>query len=707
MSDRPQTNRLIHETSPYLRQHAHNPVDWYAWGPEALARAKAESRPILLSIGYSACHWCHVMERESFEDVSIARLMNEHFVNIKVDREERPDLDQIYQNAVQLLGGRGGWPLTVFLTPDQKPYYGGTYYPPVERQGMPAFPRVLQAVVQAYRVNQDGVAETVRQVLDGLARLATFRESAEPLDGALLEKAGRALTRHVDPVHGGFGHGPKFPNSMNLAFLLRHARGRQDDFALRMATLTLEKMAEGGIYDHLGGGFHRYSVDGRWLVPHFEKMLYDNALLVRVYLEAWQQTRQPLFGTVVQETLDYVRREMQSPEGGFYSTQDADSEGEEGKLFVWTRDEILTHLGEDVGQLFCRAYDVAESGNFEHGRNILHRASRLEAVAARFGMKMDEAERNLAEARRTLFQVRERRVKPFRDEKILTSWNGLMMSAFAEAYNVLQDEAALEAAVRSADFVLTRMLKDGRLLRTFKDGQARLNGYLDDYAFFAAALLDLYQATFDRRYLEQALALHARMIAQFWDEEEGAFSFTSADHEQLISRPRSPFDHSLPSGMSVATQTMLRLSSLTGSTADLVRAERLLRLFRNPMEDNPFGFGNLLCALDWYVETPQEVVIVGDRTGADTRALLEAVHMEFVPNKLILVAGPGEVGRLPMVGDLLAGKGQVDGKATAYVCHRFTCSAPVADPASLRAILKNVEYRTPRPELGTKASNVE
>jgi len=698
MKEHPHTNRLIHETSPYLRQHAHNPVDWYSWGPEALAKAKAENRPILLSIGYSACHWCHVMERESFEDVSIARLMNEHFVSIKVDREERPDLDQIYQNVVQLLGGHGGWPLTVFLTPDQKPFHGGTYYPPVDRQGMPGFPRVLQAVAQAYRLNQDGIVETVRQVQDGLARLATFKESAEPLDGAVLEKVGRALTRHVDPVHGGFGHGPKFPNSMNLAFLLRHARARQDEFALQMVTLTLEKMAEGGMYDYIGGGFHRYSVDGRWLVPHFEKMLYDNALLVRVYLEAWQQTKQPLFNRVVRETLGYVRREMQDPEGGFYSTQDADSEGEEGKFFVWTRDEILTRLGEDVGRLFCRAYDVTESGNFEHGRNILHRPSSLEAVAARFGMGVDEAERILAEARHKLFEVRERRVKPFRDEKTLTSWNGLMISACAEAYNVLQDEAALEAAVRSADFILTRMLKDGRLLRAFKDGQARLNGYLDDYAFFAAALLDLYQATFDRRYLEQALLLHERMIAQFWDEEEGSFSFTSADHEALISRPKSPYDHSLPSGMSVATQTMLRLSALTGSGADLARAERLLRLFRNPMEDNPFGFGNLLCALDWYVETPREVVVVGDHTGADTRALLEAIHLEFVPNKVILVVGPHELGDVPAVGELLAGKGQVDGKATAYVCRKFACSPPVTEPADLKSILQNVEYRTPNVE---------
>ncbi len=693
MNEGTHTNRLIQETSPYLQQHAHNPVDWYPWGPEALAKAKAENRPILLSIGYAACHWCHVMERESFEDPSIARLMNEHFVNIKVDREERPDLDQIYQNVVQLLGGHGGWPLTVFLMPDQQPFYAGTYFPPTDRQGMPGLPRVLDAVVEAYRRKQDGIAETVRQILNGLEHLTTFKEAVGPLDEKLLDRVGRALTRHVDPVHGGFGRGPKFPNTMNQASLLRHYRARQDEFALRMVTLTLEKMAEGGIYDHLGGGFHRYSVDNRWLVPHFEKMLYDNALLTRLYLEAWQVTKQPVFEQVVRETLGYIRREMQDPRGGFYSTQDADSEGEEGKFFVWTRDEILTHLGEDVGQLFCRAYDVTEAGNFEHGRSILNRPAKMDGVAARFGMEVAEAERILAKAREKLFEVRERRVKPFRDEKVLTSWNGLMISACAEAYNILGDEAALEVAIRRAEFILTHMLKEGRLLRTFKDGHAKLNGYLDDYAFFVAALLDLYQATFDRRYLEQAQPLHERMIGQFWDEENGGFFFTSADHEALISRPKSAHDHSIPSGTSVATQTMLRLHALTGSEADMARAGRVLRLFRDQMEDNPFGFGNLLCALDWYVETPYEVVIVGDRDATDTRALLRAIHLEFVPNKIILVAGPDEVGHLPGVGDLLAGKGQVGGKATAYVCHRFTCSAPVTDPATLHSILGNVEYR--------------
>ncbi|MBI2002194.1 MAG: thioredoxin domain-containing protein, partial [candidate division NC10 bacterium] len=638
--------------------------------------------------------WCHVMERESFEDPAMARLMNEHFVNIKVDREERPDLDQIYQNVVQLLGGQGGWPLTVFLTPDQQPFYGGTYYPPTDRQGLPGFPRVLQAVADSYGLNQEGIAETVRQILDGLGHLSTFKEVAEPLDKELLDRVGRALTRHVDPVHGGFGRAPKFPNTMNHAFLLRHARARQDEFALRMVTLTLEKMAAGGIFDHIGGGFHRYSVDNRWLVPHFEKMLYDNALLLRLYLEAWQVTKQRLFEKVVRDTLAYVRREMLHPEGGFYSTQDADSQGEEGKFFVWTRDEILAHLGEDVGQLFCRAYDVTEAGNFERGRSILNRPGRLESLAARFGMGAAEAEAILAGACRKLFEVRERRERPFRDEKILTSWNGLMISACAEAYTVLGDAAALDAAVRSAEFVLAHLLRDGRLLRTFKDGRAKLNGYLDDYAFFAAALLDLHQATFDRRYLDQAVALHERMIAQFWDEREGGFFFTSADHEALIDRPKSAYDHSIASGASVATQTMLRLHALTGSAADLTRAERVLRVFRGQMEHNPFGFGNLLCALDWYAETPYEIVIVGERSAADARALLRAVHQEFVPNKVVLVAGPQELGELPAVRDLLAGKGQVDGRATAYVCHRFTCSAPVTDPAALQAMLKNIEYRT-------------
>ncbi len=679
----PFTNRLGQETSPYLLQHAHNPVDWYPWGEEAFARARAEHKPILLSVGYSACHWCHVMERESFEDERIAALMNDLFVNIKVDREERPDVDEIYMNAVQMLTGRGGWPMTMFLTPDGEPFYGGTYFPPVDRHNLPAFPRVLQGVAQAYRDKPEEVTKSSRQILDRLRELSQRQATDRPLRIETVQNAAASLAEHVDHTHGGLGRPPKFPNSAVFSLFLRqsahHAHYRQ------LVTHTLRKMAEGGVYDHLGGGFHRYSVDERWLVPHFEKMLYDNALLTRLYLEAYQATGEPFFRGVVEEILAYVEREMLSPEGGFYSAQDADSEGVEGKFFVWDREQVMDLLGDELGQIVCRYYDVTDVGNFE-GHNILHPCLESDQLARLFGRDRDEIERLLQEARQRLFAAREDRVKPGRDEKALSCWNGLMLSGFAEAYRVLGDPHYLDIARRNAEFILTRLFKHGRLLRSYTDGQARFNAYLDDYAAFATGLLDLYEASAERPYLDHAVAVSQVLLDRFWDAGQGGFFFTSDDHERLISRSKSAFDGAIPSGNSLAAFALLRLFWLTERHDYLDKAEQILRLFYDAMEQNPFGFSYMIGALDFYLSRPKEIVLVGDAHAPETRRFLAHINSLYLPNKTVVCLDPQTVaaGRGPSA---LGGKTQIDGKLTAYVCHNFTCSPPVTDWGALKALL--------------------
>lgn len=677
------TNRLSTETSPYLLQHAHNPVVWYPWGEEAFAKAKAENRPILLSVGYSACHWCHVMERESFEDEKIAGVMNELFINIKVDREERPDVDEIYMNAVQMLTGRGGWPMTMFLTPDGKPFYGGTYFPPVDRHGLPAFPRVLAGVAQAYHERPQDIENSTAQILANLEKLAHREETTRPLHIDTLEQVAANLAKHVDQTHGGLGGAPKFPNSMVFSLFLRQAHATGNTRYVELTTHTLRKMAEGGVYDHLGGGFHRYSVDERWLVPHFEKMLYDNALLVPLYLQAYQVTGDEFFRHVVEEILAYVEREMVSPEGGFYSTQDADSEGEEGKFFVWSHEEVMRLLGEEVGELFCRYYDVTDVGNFEH-QNILHPTLTMEQLAKMFRREVGEVQRLIAEAKQKLFTVREGRIKPGRDEKMLASWNGLMLSAFADAAKVLGHPRYVEIARHNADFLWTRLYRDGRLLHSCKDGQARFNAYLDDYAFVAAGLIDLYEATFERVYLDRAVELTETLLSRFWDEQEGGFYFTSNDHEALISRSKSAFDGAIPSGNSVAVLVLLRLSYLTENSRYLEKAEKTLRLFYDAMEQNPFGFSLMLGALDLYLRRPKEVVVLGPPQAEATTALLAQLHREFIPNKTLWCVDPQRGEQIP---SLLAGKTQVDGKLTVYVCHNFTCSLPVTEWSALKALL--------------------
>lgn len=686
------TNRLIHETSPYLLQHAHNPVDWFPWGPEAFAKARAENKPVLLSIGYSACHWCHVMERESFEDERIAALMNRHFVNIKVDREERPDLDHLYQNVVQMLSGQGGWPLTVFLTPEQEPFYGGTYFPPDDRYGRPGFPRVLTAVAEAYHQRPSEVAKSVQQIRDGLQKLSTFEEvPGGTLTADLLTNAARALAHNFDMVHGGFGTQPKFPNPSNLECFLRYWHASGNENFLHMVQLALRKMASGGIYDHLGGGFHRYAVDERWLVPHFEKMLYDNAQLLPLYLTMYQITGDALYAQVARETLAYLKREMLSPEGGFYATQDADSEGEEGKFFVWTKAEVDALLGE-ASRLFCRYYDITAAGNWEHGNNILHLTVSLEQLAKMFNQPLDEVAASIASSKAILFAAREQRVKPFRDEKILTAWNALMLSGLVQAYTVLGDPEALQAVRDTIAFLQMHMLRDGRLLSVYKDGQAKFNGYLDDYAFLVGALLDAFEATAEPNYFALAQQLTATMLEEFWDEAQGGFFFTGKSHERLIERTKSAYDQAIPSGTAVATRDLLRLYHYTGQEVYLQRAERVLRIFRRHMEQQPFGFGSLLTALDWYLRKPQEIVLIGTPGAPDTRALLQAIHHQYLPNKTLLQIDPQHLATaleaFPLLRDMLAGKTQVDGKATVYVCHNFTCSLPVTTPEALTALLE-------------------
>jgi uncharacterized protein YyaL (SSP411 family) len=682
MSDAPtHTNRLIHETSPYLKQHAHNPVDWYPWGKDALAKAKAENKPILLSIGYSACHWCHVMERESFENPDIAKLMNEHFVSIKVDREERPDLDDIYQKSAQAFMRRGGgWPLTVFLTPDQEPFWGGTYFPPTPRHGMPGFPEVLLGVAEAYNNEHHQVLQNTQKVKAGLRQIASPQPSTDPLTEELLDGAVKDLGAFYEPVNGGFGDAPKFPTPPPFHVLLRQFARTKDQQALDMTLHSLWKMTAGGIYDHLGGGFHRYSTDGQWLVPHFEKMLYDNAQLVRLYLDGWRLSREPRFKQVVEETLEYLRREMIHPDGGFYTAQDADSEGHEGKYFIWEPAEVNAILGLDLGGMFCRVYDITDRGNFE-GKNIPN----LINANGKIDVKdLPNAEQAFADARRKLLEVRERRVKPLRDDKILTGWNGLMLSGVLNAYQTLGNAAYLDMAEKALAFLLEHAYKNGRLFRTVTGGIGKLNAYLDDYAFLAAALIDAFEATAKPAYLDKARELTAVMLEQFWDSQAGGCFFTGKDHEPLIQRMKTAEDSAIPSGNAVAAMNFLRLFHYTGEPNYLDRAEQTLRLFRAHMDQNPFGMASMLCALDFYLAKPKEIVLVGKPGAAEMTDLLLKIYGRYVPNKTLVRVDNAGSGYVPAAAK---GKTAIDGKPTAYVCHNFTCSQPVTDWPALEKLL--------------------
>ena len=698
------TNRLIHETSPYLLQHAHNPVDWYPWGEEALRKAREEDKPIMLSVGYSACHWCHVMERESFESEEIAATMNKHFVSIKVDREERPDIDGIYMQAVQALTRQGGWPMTVFLMPDGRPFYGGTYYPPRDRQygrqTVPGFQRILETMAELYANQREDVEAQAEQ-------LATFlrQNSGAPLRamGAMadlasmplemLADAGRTLAEEFDKTHGGFGGAPKFPNSMALEFLLRlhlhrqrgELTGTTSPSELEIVEISLKRMAHGGIYDQLGGGFHRYSVDAEWLAPHFEKMLYDNALLSRLYLHMYLVTSERFYTRVVTQTLDYIMREMTSPEGGFYSTQDADSEGEEGKFFLWTPAEIEKVLPAEDARLFMLYYDVSERGNFE-GKNILHASKKAAIIAESADVSETHLTDVLKRGRAALLAAREARVKPGRDEKILTSWNGLMLRSFAEAARHLQRSDYLQAARNNAEFLLNKLAHNGRILRTYKNGQAHLNGFLEDYIFLADGLLALYEADLDLRWFREARRLVDEAIALFADEENGGFFDTGHDHEELLSRPKDLMDNATPAGNSVAAEVLLRLAAWTGENSYRQRADDYLRALSDLMVRHPQAFGYALVALDFALSPAREIAIVGDLQQSTTRVLLNEVNAHYLPNSVLASAAPDNAEATRTI-PLLADRPLKDGQPCAYVCQNFACQAPVTTSEELAKLL--------------------
>ncbi len=674
-------NHLRNETSPYLLQHVDNPVDWYPWGEEANRLAEEQDKPILLSIGYAACHWCHVMAHESFEDEATAAQMNADFINVKVDREERPDVDSIYMQAVNAMVGGGGWPMTVFLTPDGKPFYAGTYFPNEPRHGMPSFRQVLSGVSRAWNDEREKVVGSAAEVAARLSALSMVGFETEPIDATLFRAALRGLERRFDPTWGGFGDAPKFPQPMVLELLLREHLRQGDAAALQMAEATLVKMAEGGIYDQIGGGFARYSVDQRWLVPHFEKMLYDNAQLARVYLHAWQVTGNDFYRRVTEETLDYVLREMRHEGGGFYSSQDADSEGVEGKFYVWSADEVRELLGEGA-EAFMRVYGVSDEGNWE-GQNILNLHMHPRAVAAQQGVDPEDLQRRITAARAALYERRSKRIWPGLDDKVLTAWNGLMLSALAEAGQSLGRSDYLDAARANAEFLHgTMRLRSGRLLRTWKAGaSAKYNAYLEDYAYLADGLLALYEATFEDRWLDWARELAALIVEHFTDAENGGFFDTSDDHERLIHRPRDVQDNAVPSGNAMAVTVLLKLSLLTGNGEYWSVAEESIGSMTKLMSQYPSGFGQWLNAASFIASQPREVALIGSRD--ELTPLLDVLGEGYQPFRVVAAAEEG-ASTVPLLKD----RTRVDGKPAAYVCRHFVCKAPVTEPDALRKQLE-------------------
>lgn len=680
-------NRLIQEKSPYLQQHAFNPVDWYPWGETAFQTAVTEEKPIFLSIGYSTCHWCHVMEYESFEDNEVAQLLNAHFVSIKVDREERPDIDHVYMTVCQAMTGTGGWPLNLFLTPQKKPFYAGTYFPKTERYGNPGLIAILKQIANLWNTNKESIivsSEQATQVLQSMK----ISPSEEVLTAETLKHAYEQLRGNYDGLYGGFGSAPKFPTPHNYTFLLRWWKRSGDHTPLEMAEKTLDRMGHGGMYDQLGGGFHRYSTDEYWLVPHFEKMLYDQAQLAIAYLEAYQATGKAFYADIARGALDYVLRDMTSPNGGFFSAEDADSEGVEGKFYVWTSDEITKILGEKTGRIICDYYDVSKEGNFEDNNNILHVDKPIDAFVKLEGMDTVEFRKLLDTAREKLFQSREKRIHPHKDDKILTSWNGLMITAFARGSQALDEPKYTQAAVRAADFVLSNLRKpDGTLMRCYRLDEAFIPAYLDDYAYFAGSLIDLYESTFEIRFLKASLELNKQMLDNFWDAKDGGLFFGGKQNEPLIAQTKEVYDGALPSGNSVALLNILRLGHITGNTDLLKTADKLISAFSDTISQYPSGYTHFLCGLDFAVGATKDITIAGDPGSDDTKRILREIWSRFVPRKTLVVSSSADKS-VEDAATRIKAQDMINNKATVYVCENNTCKPPATDMQEIVALLE-------------------
>jgi uncharacterized protein YyaL (SSP411 family) len=691
------TNKLVDETSPYLLQHAHNPVDWHPWDEEAFAKARKENKPVFLSIGYSACHWCHVMEKESFENEEIADILNEHFISIKVDREERPDVDEIYMTAVVAISGSGGWPMSIFLTPDLKPFYGGTYFPPEDKWGRIGFKNLLLRLSKFWSDNRSRTkllqdAEILSGIVEQRASAVVPVDAQVSIDSRLLENAVRQMETSFDPEWGGFGGAPKFPPSGAITLLLRDFYHNVNERSLEMATITLDKMYEGGMYDHLGGGFHRYSVDREWLVPHFEKMLYDNAQLAVVYIEAFQATGKKRYARIAREIFEYEMTSMTDQTGGFYSTEDADSQGKEGLFYLWSRDELFRLLEKEEAETFSFFYNLKNAGNFpspeeyHRGLNILHIRKDIRSAAGELDMTEEELEEKLTSARKKLLNARDKRERPGLDDKIITSWNALMISALSRGYQAFEDMEYLEAAEKAARFLMERMrTEDGRLLRTFRKGKSRFYGYLEDYAYTVRAFIDLYEAGFDEKWLFTAEDLVEEMLSQFWEEKSSCLFNTSRLHQNLIVRTKSENDSAVPSPVGLAAEAFIRLSKLLDREDLMDKAYRILRVSYPYMEKAPQAYLSLLRNIDFLAYPPREIAIVGQKGGEDTTRLLKVIHGRFLPNRVIAFFDPDDnkAEKLSKKIPLLAGRTPVNGKATAYVCRNFTCQLPATWPEDL------------------------
>ncbi len=683
-------NRLSHEKSPYLLQHVDNPVDWYPWGEEAFEKARKEDKPVFLSIGYSTCHWCHVMAHESFEDEGVAKLLNDNFISIKIDREERPDIDQVYMATCQALTGRGGWPLSIFMTPDGKPFFAGTYFPRSGRMGMPGFTDILKRISQAWKSEKEKILDAGEQITQAIERTSRVEGTGSMLGRETLRQACGQLQQSFDRTWGGFGDAPKFPSPHNLTFLLRWYGRTGELHARRMVETTLHAMRRGGIFDQIGFGFHRYSVDEKWLVPHFEKMLYDQAMMAMAYVEVFQATGEERFGRVAREIFTYVLRDMTDAGGGFFSAEDADSEGKEGRFYVWRPSEIMQHLGQEPGNLFCRFYDITEAGNFEDGFSIPHISVTAETFAQKEGMDAAELEDILSSARNRLFEVRKQRGKPLKDDKILTSWNGLMIAALAKGAMALGEPEYLRAAQKACDFVLENLKRgDGRLLRRYRQGEAAHLGYLEDYAFLVWGLLELFEASQDVARLEEAVVLTDVMREHFLDESAGGFYFTGKESEKLISRSKEVYDGAVPSGNSVATLNLLRLGRMTGNKALEEIVEWTIRVFSAQVSAVPMAYTQFLHAVDFIVGPTREIVVAGDPSDQTTRAMLSLIQRKFLPNKVLLFRDGGEeddrlCSLCPFVADIRI----VENQPAVHVCENYACRMPITGVGELREALE-------------------